>query len=149
MIETIIAGVKENLFLVGFSLLMLIGGTIASYKKFGLKRVLLGKKHDHRELIYRRKDNSIIWKETLISWKIILTGGMSLLTIFLIIMLLSLSFIYKHDIQATRENNYKLCQAFGTTEPTPDQLENYYGEPGLLEENLKLDLEEIYNEGDK
>ena len=84
MIETIIQGIKENWLIVGLSIFMLIGGTIAAYKKFGIRRVLLGKSHDDRELVYRREDNSIIWKDTLKTWSIILTGGMGFLTTFLI-----------------------------------------------------------------
>lgn len=123
----IIEGIKNNLFIVIISLLMLVGGTLMAYRKFGIKRVLLGKRYDHRELVYKNEDNTIQWKETLRTWKIILTGGMSLLSIFLLIMLLSLAFIYSHDIKATRDNDELLCKTFGTINPNQDQLDEYYG----------------------
>lgn len=126
MIETITKGIIDNWVIVGLSLFMLIGGTISAYKKFGLKRVLLGKKNDNRELVYRREDNSIIWKDTLKTWGIIITGGMGLFTMFLIIMILVLSAVYAMDIKATRTNDELLCQAFGTTQPTEQQMEDYY-----------------------
>jgi len=113
------------MFIVTISLFLLIFGTIQAYRKFGLKRVLLGKKNDNRELIYRTKNNEINWKQTLKSWKIILTGGMDLLTIFLVIILLILSFAYSNDIKTIKNNDYKLCNIFGTTNPTTTQLTNY------------------------
>lgn len=91
---------------------LIIAVTIQTYRKFGIKRVLLGKKHDDRELIYRT-NGKIDWKPTLKSWKIIVTGGMDTLTIFLIILLLLLSYMYVRDINATRVNDDKLCKAFG------------------------------------
>lgn len=125
VIDQIIAGIIENWMIVGISLLMLVGGTLAAYQKHGLKRVLLGKRHDGRELIYR-VDGRIDWKPTLDSWLIIITGGMSLLSVFLIMMLLALSFIYQYDMKSTRDNDELLCKTFGTTIPTTDQLEEFY-----------------------
>ncbi len=126
MWDRILAGIIENWFLVALSLLMLVGGTAAAYKKFGLKRVLLGKKNDDRELIYRRQDESIEWKETLKTWWIILTGGMSLLTLFLLTMVLVLAFVYAVDMSSTRTNDELLCREFGTTQPSQEQMEDYY-----------------------
>ncbi len=128
MIELIIQGMKDNWLIVSLSLFMLVGGTIMAYKKFGLKRVLLGKKNDDRELVYRNEDGSIIWKDTLKTWSIILTGGMGFFTVFLIIMILILSFVYAVDMRNTRTNDEMLCQAFGTTQPTESQMEDYYAE---------------------
>lgn len=95
-----------------FLLVVIVMSTIVTYQKFGIKRVLLGKKHDSRELIYYN-ENGIDWKPTLRSWKIIVTGGMDTLTIFLLILIITLSFIYSHDMTATRLNDDKLCKAFG------------------------------------
>ncbi len=128
MIEIIIQGIKDNLVIVLISLAMLIFGTLAAYKKFGIRRVLLGKRHDNRELVYRKQDNSIEWKETLKTWKIILTGGMSFLTIFLIMMILVLSVVYAVDMRSTRTNDELLCREFGTTNPEQEQMEEYYAE---------------------
>jgi len=144
MIEIILQGIKDNWLIVGLSLFMLVAGTIAAYRKFGLKRVLLGKKNDDRELVYRRQDNSIIWKDTLKTWSIILTGGMGFFTVFLIIMILILSFVYAVDMNATRSNDELLCQAFGTTEPTPEQVEEYYAENGIISERLDREYKEKY-----
>lgn len=138
MIELIIQGMKDNWVIVGLSLFMLVAGTITAYKKFGLKRILLGKSNDHRELVYRRGDESIMWKETLKTWKIILTGGMSLLTVFLIMMLLILSAVYAIDIKSTRINDEKLCRAFGTTEPSQEQMEAYYGMGEINLEDINI-----------
>lgn len=126
MIETIINGIIQNWLLVTLSFLMLVLGTYAAYKKYGLKRVLLGKSFDDRELIYTKFDDSIDWKPTLKSWKIILTGGMSTLTIFLLIMILALSFFYARDLRSQIENDEMFCKEFGTVKPTQEQLEEYY-----------------------
>lgn len=140
MIEIILQGIKENWLIVGLSLFLLVGGTIAAYRKFGLKRVLLGKKNEDRELVYRKENGSIMWKETLKTWSIILTGGMGFFTVFLIIMILILSFVYAMDMRSTRTNDELLCQAFGTTQPTEEQMEEYYAiERGEIDlENLEL-----------
>lgn len=106
------------------SLAMLIMGTLIAYKKFGLKRVLLGKTNDHLELIYYN-NGKISWKPTLKSWKIILTGGMSLLSIFLLIMLLILAGLYAKDINAQKQNDEIFCQKYGTVYPTEEQLKDY------------------------
>lgn len=143
MLDLIIQGMKENWLIVGLSLFMLVAGTIAAYRKFGLKRVLLGKKNDDRELVYRREDNSIIWKDTSKTWSIIMTGGMGFFTMFLIIMILILSFVYAMDIRSTRINDELLCQAFGTTQPTEEQMEDYYAE-----ERIDLEFEGLEIEGD-
>ena len=140
MIEAITQGIIENWMMVGVSLFMLIGGTIAAYRKFGLKRVLLGKTNEDRELVYRREDESIIWKETLKTWRLILTGGMSLFTLFLMFMILILSAVYAVDIKATRINDELLCKEFGTVSPTQDQMEIYYGAK-------KVDINNIIFEG--
>ena len=139
MIDRIIAGIIENWFLVGLSFFLLVAGTITAYRKFGIKRVLLGKKNDQRELIYREDDGSIIWRPTLKTWQIILTGGMNLLTVFLLIMLLALSFIYQHDIQASRDNDELLCKTFGTVNPSQEQLEDFYG----IDNNEDINFSEI------
>jgi hypothetical protein len=99
------------IFIILFGVLI-IAVTIQTYKKFGLKRVLLGKRNDNRELIYRT-NGKIDWKPTLKSWKIIVTGGMDTLTVFLIILLLLLSYMYIRDINTTKMNDEKLCRAFG------------------------------------
>lgn len=91
---------------------LIVAVTIQTYKKFGLKRVLLGKRYDNRELVYRT-NGKIDWKSTLKSWRIIVTGGMDTLTVFLIILLLLLSYMYIRDINATKINDDKLCRAFG------------------------------------
>lgn len=140
MIERIIAGIIENWLLVTVSFLMLVVGTATAYKRYGLKRVLLGKKNDNRELIYRSNSGKIIWTSTAKTWIIILTGGMKALTLFLLIMLLALAFIYQHDIQATRDNDNLLCEEFGTIYPTQEQIEVYYGriDPDDLNISIKL-----------
>ncbi len=138
MIEVIIEGVIENWYIVLASLFMLVGGTIAAYRKFGLKRVLLGKTNEDRELVYRREDESIVWKETLKTWRLILTGGMSLFTLFLIFMILILSAVYAIDIKATRVNDELLCREFGTVSPTQEQMEVYYGVREVSIENIIL-----------
>lgn len=138
MIDLILQGIKDNWLIVGLSLFMLVAGTVAAYRKFGLKRVLLGKRNDDRDLVYRREDGSIVWKDTLTTWSIILTGGMGFFTVFLIAMIILLSFVYAMDMNATRTNDELLCQAFGTTEPTEQQLEDYYAE-----ERGEVDLENI------
>ena len=140
MIDRIISGIMSNWIIVTISFALLVGGTIAAYQKYGIKRVLLGKKNDNRQLVYRRGDGSVVWGETLKTWQIILTGGMSILTLFLIFMLLALSFIYQHDIQATRENDEKLCQEFGTVFPTKEQVEAYN------DRNKQINLTEVLNE---
>ena len=142
MINQIINGIIQNWFIVLLSFLMLMGGTFRAWQLHGWKRVLLGKRFEHRELIYRRGDNSVSWKPTLQSWKIILTGGMSILTIFLLLMLLVLSFVYAHDIQATRDNDFKLCEIFGTTQPTQEQLDLFYNKNSYTYE-LDLDLKNL------
>lgn len=124
IINRIISGIILNKEIVGLCFLLLIVGTIVAYKKHGLKRVLLGKKHDSRELIYY-KENKIEWKPTLTSWKIILTGGMDILTLFLILILIILSFLYAHDIESTKSNDNLLCMQFGTIYPTEEQLDRY------------------------
>jgi len=131
-------GIFENWFIVLVSFVMLVVGTVAAYKKHGLKRVLLGKNNDSRELVYKRTDGSIIWSSTLKTWGIIFTGGMSLLSLFLLVMLLVLSFVYQHDIAATRHNDELLCQTFGTINPSQEQLEEYYGNS-----NFKVNLGDI------
>lgn len=128
MIETIIEGMMNNWMIVGFSFFALVFGTWAAYRKHGLKRVLLGKTNDDRELIYKKENGDIIWGKTLKSWKIIVMGGMSLLTVFLLIMVLVLSFVYGMDMRATRVNDEIFCREFGTVNPTETELENYYAE---------------------
>ena len=135
MIEQILLGIKENIVLVGISLLMLIAGTIAAFKKHGIKRVLLGKSNEHLELIYKKDNGNIEWKKSIKVWLIIITGGMNILAVFLLILILFLAYAYQHDIKATRSNDDKLCKELGTVYVSNDQLEEYYAE----RENYGLD----------
>lgn len=125
MIEIVIEGIKSNWEMVLASFVMLVAGTIITYHKFGIKRVLLGKHNDHRELVYYDEQGKILLKPTLNTWKIILTGGMNTLSLFLIIMMLFLSYSYYHDLKAIRENDEEYCQTFGTVFPTEEQIERY------------------------
>lgn len=150
MKEQIIQGIINNIWMVGFSLLLLVGGTFQAWRKFGLKRVLLGKKNEHRELVYKRESGSIKWRETLGTWFIIFTGGMNVLSLFLLLILIILSFVYQHDIQATRSNDEKLCQEFGTIYPTRADLVifNMGNRYNLNELNITTRIPLYYELGD-
>ena len=125
VLSQISTGILDNWLIVSFSLFLLLFGTIIAYQRFGIKRVLLGKKNDDRDLIYFTDNNRIDWLPTFKTWFIILTGGMSLLSIFLLILILLLSFFYVTDINSTRQNDEILCQTFGTVFPSESQLSSY------------------------